>query len=196
MINMIKRWRRNRARQAFWRASSRIGQAPLEEVLRELDQVDVRDFSPFDVALWLNNRAYVLALQGCTPEALAHLRDAEELLIGVEDPELLIRHEPELLVSCIIGTRGIALLHGGSIDEAEVHLDDALALGMRHLESHDAEFAYVQRFLAAERLWWLAMIAEKRGDAEHRMERLRRASEFAETPYGEKARQALGNPAR
>jgi len=34
---------------------------------------------------------------------------------------------------CIIGTRGIALLHGDSLDEAEIQLEKALALGATQL---------------------------------------------------------------
>lgn len=65
----------------------------------------------------------MLALLGSTTEALEHLSDADELLAGVEITDATTRHGIELLASCVIGTRGIALLHAGSLDEAEAEAE-------------------------------------------------------------------------
>jgi predicted RNase H-like HicB family nuclease len=132
---------------------------------------------------------------GSTTEALEHLRDAEELLIGIEETEPVPAEHVEHLASCIIGTRGIALLHGGSLDEAEIHLERALALGTNQLEKASAYMLPHQQRLAAERLWWLATIAEKRGDTARRLLCLRQASQFRDTRYGDEACKALGDDA-
>jgi hypothetical protein len=47
----------------------------------------------------------------------------------------------------------------------------------------------------AARPWWLATIAEKRGDTAHRLRCLRRASQFRDTRYGAEACKALGDDA-
>lgn len=166
-----------------------------EDAVHALDQVDLHALSPWDIAHWLNARAYALGLMGCTTEALEHLRDAEELLTGIEDTEPVPAELVEVLASCIIGTRGIALLHGGSLDEAGTHLERALALGASQLEKASADMLPEQQRLAAERLWWLATIAEKRGDTAHRLRCLRRASQFCDTRYGAEACKALGDDA-
>ncbi|HEX3480324.1 MAG TPA: hypothetical protein VHT91_35140 [Kofleriaceae bacterium] len=200
---MIGRWitRRRNARtaerrraRAQWAMNEAIVEHVVtrhEDAVHALDDVDIHALSPWDIAHWLNARAYVLGLMGCTTEALEHLRDAEELLIGIEDTEPVPAELVERLAACIIGTRGIALLHGGSLDEAEIHLERALALGAGHLQTAGADLLPGQQRLAAERLWWLAMIAEKRGDTAQRLRCLRRASQFRDTQYGAEACKAL-----
>lgn len=185
---MFRAWRRQRARQEFDRISSTIHSSPLDESLSDLDEIDTSSFSPYEVAVWLNNRAYVLALLGLTAQAIDSLSDAEELL-GGDDTEHA--NDVEMLQACIIGTRGIALLHAGNLDEAETHLQHAYERGVPRLTSEDAGVRWQEQNLAAERLWWLALIAHKRGDEGRRLDLLRRASSFSETIYGEKARQTL-----
>lgn len=163
-----------------------------EDAVHALDHVDLHALSPWDIAHWLNARAYVLGLMGCTIEALEHLRDAEELLIGIEDTEPAPAEHVERLAACVIGTRGIALLHGGSLDEAEIHLERALALGASQLQTASADMLPEQQRVTAERLWWLATIAEKRGDTAQRLRCLRHASQFPDTRHGAEARKALG----
>ena len=204
---MIGRWitrrinartaERRRAR-AQWMMNAAIVEhvAPRhEDAVHALDQVDLNALSPWDIAHWLNARAYALGLMGCTTEALEHLRDAEELLIGIEETEPVPAEDVECLASCIIGTRGLALLHGGSLDAAETHLERALALGASQLENASADMLPVQQQLAAERLWWLATIAENRGDTRQRLHCLRRASQFRDTQYGAEACKALDDDA-
>jgi hypothetical protein len=186
---MFGSWRRQRARQELDRVSSTLHCSPLDEALSDLDEIDTRTFSPYEVALWLNNRAYVLALLGSTAQAFDSLSDADELLIGTEESEPA--HDVDMLRACIIGTRGIALLHAGKLDEAEAHLQDAFDRGAPHLTSDDAGVRWQEQNLAAERLWWLGLIAHKRGDETRRRDLLQRASKFDETAYGQKARQAL-----
>lgn len=188
---MFARWRGQRARQQLERVSSSIGVSSLDDVLSDLDRIDTSGFSHYEIALWLNNRAYVLALLGSTTESLEHLSDADELLAGADEADPSIRYAVELLASCIAGTRGIALLHAGTLDDAETSLQDAFERGAVYLGSENATIVVQQQHLAAERLWWLAVIAEKRGDTSSRVGLLRRASTFSRTPYGEKARQAL-----
>lgn len=204
---MIHRWiprwisartaerRRSLARSAVDAAFQHHDTGRHEDAVRALDQVDVHALSPFDIAHWLNTRAYSLGLMGRTSEALEHLRDAEDLLVGIEDTEPVPPESVQVLASCIIGTRGIALLHGDSLDEAETLLERALALGATQLEEASGYMVAVQQRLAAERLWWLARIAEKRGDMAHRLHCLRRASKFADARYGIEARKALGDDA-
>jgi tetratricopeptide (TPR) repeat protein len=169
----------------------RIAIGDHEDAVCVLDQVDLHALSASDIAHWLNARAYSLALTGHVTEALEHLRDAEDLLVGIEDTEPVTSESIQLLASCIIGTRGIALLHGDSLDEAEIQLEKALALGAAQLAQARSDQVPEQQRLAAERLWWLAAIAEKRRDASHRLDCLRRASKFADTRYGIEARKAL-----
>lgn len=191
MSTMFAWWRRRRARRELDRVSSTIGVSSLHDALSGLDRIDTSGLTTYEIASWLNNRAYVLALLGSTTEALQHLSDADELLAGSEATDPVTRYSLEVLASCVIGTRGIALLHAGSLDEAEADLQHAFDRGAPHIGSDDAAIAHVQQQLAAERLWWLALIAEKRGDASRRVELLRRASAFAATPFGAKAREAL-----
>lgn len=134
----------------------------------------------------------MLALLGSTTEALEHLTDAAELMAGLHETESCTHYDHDLLCACIIGTRGIALVVAGSLDEAERQLRDAYERGTPHLESTDAVIVFEQQHLAAEQLWWMASIAEKRGDTTRRIDLLRQSSRFANTPYGDKARKALG----
>lgn len=181
---------RHEARQALDAVAVRIGHAPLEQLLAELDLVDTGSMLPRDIAEWLNGRAYILALLGSTDEALEHLLDAEEILAADGDEGVRDRRR-EMLVSCVIGTRGIALLHAGSIAEAESELEKALALGHTELDCEDPDLAYAHRQLTAERLWWLSVAAERRGQTGRRLDLLKQAAALDGTPYGDRAVAAL-----
>src|SRR6185436_7364968 len=104
-------WRHHRAQQALYDASCTIRDGSLMEALDALDRVDVDCLTAHEIAHWFNGRAYVLALMGDMREALEHLHEAEELIVGLDD--MVVAPSHDVLVSCIIGTRGIALLHGG-----------------------------------------------------------------------------------
>jgi hypothetical protein len=164
---------------------ARIGEMPFEQSIAELDALDLRNASAFEIALWLNNRAYALAQTGSSGLALEHLVEAEELLEG-EDA-----HLQDFLYSCIIGTRGIAQLHAGLLNDADANLERALALDLPAIDDADEHIAFNARHLTAERLWWLAVIAEKRGHQRLRLDRLEQAAQFRETKFGERARKAL-----
>lgn len=174
----------------YWR----MGHAPLEELLAELDLVDTHSMLPRDIAEWLNGRAYLLALLGSTDEALEHLLDAEEILAADGDEGGKRDRRREMLVICIIGTGGIALLHAGSIEHAEAELEKALALGKAALdcECDDPDLAYAHRQLTAERLWWLSLAAERRGQTGRRLDLLKQAAALGGTPYGDRAVEVLG----
>ncbi|MCS6912071.1 MAG: hypothetical protein RMK29_20460 [Myxococcales bacterium] len=157
-----------------------------EQALEELDRVCLRHLQPHQIALWLNNRAYTLALLGRPEDALDHLRDAEELLAG--DDGL---GRDMALLACISGTRGIALLRMGDLDRAEKALQLALQLegeGGAWKFDPDVEANPAR---TAERWWWLSEVARARGqEAEARL-RLERAAAHPFTEYGARARQAL-----
>ena len=71
--------------------------------LEELDRVQLQQLNPLEVALWLNNRVYTLVFLGQPDDAVGHLDDAVELLLGDDG----MSRDP-LLSACISGTRGIA----------------------------------------------------------------------------------------
>lgn len=171
--------------QAFVRACARIGDVSPEQSLADLDALDLDGASVFDIALWLNNRAYVLVQTGVFDQALESLAEAEDLLEGDKDRSWLI--------SCIIGTRGIAQLHAGDLDEAERNLEHALAMDDSNVDHDDNYTRFYARRLTSERLWWLAAIAEKRGHQRTRLDRLEAAAQFGDTPFGERARAALAS---
>lgn len=154
-----------------------------EHALEELDLVVLRHLPPHQVALWLNNRAYTLALLGRPADALSDLGDAEDLLSG--DDELM--RDPSLL-ACISGTRGIALYRQGQHEPAERALEMALQLE-RVAAQRDGEEPNPGR--TAERWWWLSEIARARGDGEEARVRLARAAAHPLTEFGARARRAL-----
>lgn len=162
------------------------GLADHRQALEELDKVALAHLSPAQVALWLNNRAYTLALLGRADDALDNLKDAEELLGGDEDSlrDLSLR-------ACMAGTRGIALYEKGDLGAAEQALREAL-----HLEEDHASFspdlaAEPNPARTAERWWWLGQIARARGDVAEQRRCLRRAAAHPATEYGAKALGAL-----
>lgn len=81
--------------------------------------------------------------------------------------------------------------HAGAIDEAESELKKSLALGQAELNCEDPYLAYAHRQLTAERLWWLSVAADRRGQAGPRLELLKQAAAFEGTPYGDRAVELL-----
>lgn len=160
-----------------------------EEALAELDKVSPKQLSAPKIALWLNNRAYVLLHLHRLEEALDNLQDAQELTSGDDlDPTL---------AACISGTRGMVLFKQGNLDRAE----SALQLALR-LESS----APVQQFgqiahplegdphRTAERWFWLSEIAMAKQDWKGRTERLQHAARYPFTLHGRRALALLGRP--
>jgi tetratricopeptide (TPR) repeat protein len=174
-------WKRQ---HAFVTVMSRIGEVPYEQSIAELDALDLNGASTLDVAHWLNNRAYLLAQTGSPDQALEHLAEAEELIADEADRDWLF--------SCIVGTRGIAHLHAGDFDPARTDLERALAIDEPRIHDANQDIAAGARHLTAERLWWLAIIAEKQGNQRVRLDRLEQAARFGDTKYGDRARRALG----
>ena len=62
------------------------------QALEELDRVQLQQLNPLEVALWLNNRAYTLVFLGQPDDAVGHLDDAVELLLG-DDGDALVDDE-------------------------------------------------------------------------------------------------------
>jgi tetratricopeptide (TPR) repeat protein len=157
-----------------------------ELALEELDRVTLRHLHPSQVALWLNNRAYTLALLGRADDALDNLRDAEDLLVG---EEALVR-DPSLM-ACISGTRGIALFRKGQLDPAEKALELALRLEDDSVAYQFDPETEANPARTAERWWWLSEIARQRGDDREARLRLERAAAHPMTEFGSRALAAL-----
>jgi tetratricopeptide (TPR) repeat protein len=157
------------------------------EALATLDGHGPRHPPPQLMARWLNGRAYVLTMLGRAEEALAHTEDAALL---VDELTPLGRS----LAGCITGTRGIALLHLGRLEEAEGHLMRALEIGQVAAAEEGGRDGYVargERVLAGERWYWLAEIATRRGHEEEARRRLQTAA-AADGLHAQLAHERLG----
>jgi tetratricopeptide (TPR) repeat protein len=161
-------------------ANALISARRLDEAVDELDRVSLKDLgTPGEVAMWLNNRAYALALLGRPEEALEHLDDARDLLL---DPDG--ENNDGELRACLTGNRGIALLGAGRLEEAEATFrrarDEALARPGGATEEFEAEYEF-----------WLSELARLRGQGEAQRAHLERAAGHARAEYGLRAREAL-----
>lgn len=159
------------------------------EALEELDKVQLQQLSPLEVALWLNNRAYTLTFLGQPDDAVGHLDDAVELLHGDDG----VSKDP-LLSACISGTRGIAELHRKNFQAAEVALVSALR---NEEESVSLQFDpewQVDPGRTAERWFWLGEIAREENKPTEARRRYERAAAYGQTPFGRRAKEALGQP--
>ena len=157
-----------------------------QQALEELDRVSLTERQPAEVALWLNNRAYTLAFLGRASDALDNLKDATDLMSGEDNGA----RDP-LLLSCISGTRGIALFHSGDLDGAE----QALLLALRQEEEavtlrFDPELQ-VDAARTAERWYWLGEIARARGQHSEARRRYERAAQQDGAEYATRAKQRL-----
>jgi tetratricopeptide (TPR) repeat protein len=144
-----------------------------EEALAKLDEFPPRKPSPNLLAMWLNNRAYQLTMLNRASEALPCLDDAAIVVDGSTP-------KGQTLAGCISGTRGIALFHLGSFAEAETCLLQAFAMGEEAVAAEDRRggpVAEQERWLAAERWYWLAEIASALGHTDEARRRYQRASE-------------------
>lgn len=154
-----------------------------EQALLQLDRIHLRVLSSEQVALWLNNRAYTLFKLGRLDEALDHLQDAQELMVGNDDLS-----QDAALAACINSTRGMVFFQKGDLDRAEKALEFALRLEKDQVATQfdlvgkegDAE-------RTAERLFWLSEISRVRGDETDRLSRLQQAARYPLTEYGQKA---------
>jgi tetratricopeptide (TPR) repeat protein len=154
-----------------------------EEAFKRLEAFAPKRPSPNLMAQWLSSRAYLLTMMGRADEALVHLDDAG---VVVDDTTTTGR----LLAGCIAGTRGIAELHLGRLQDAEGNLLRALEIGDEAVAADrrpDGIVARQQRALAGERWFWLAEIANRRGDLREAARRLELAAE-AEGPFADRAR--------
>lgn len=161
-----------------------LGEHP--QALEELDRVQLDELQPAEVALWLNNRAYTLAFLGRSADALDNLKDATDLLTGEEGGS----HDP-MLLSCISGTRGIALFHGGDLDGAEEALLSALRQEEEAVTLRFDPELQVDPARTAERWYWLGEIARSRGQASEARRRYERATHYAGTEYATRASRRL-----
>jgi tetratricopeptide (TPR) repeat protein len=144
-----------------------------EEALAKLDELSPKKPSPNLLASWLNSRAYELAMLDRAAEALPCLDDAA-IVVDASTPA------GQSLAGCISGTRGIALFHLGRFEEAERHLLQAFATGKEAAAAEDRRGGAVaeqERWLEAERWYWLAEIATALGHADEGRRRYQLASE-------------------
>jgi tetratricopeptide (TPR) repeat protein len=158
------------------------------EALAKLDEFAPKRPSPELMAAWLNSRAYELAMLDRAEEALAHLDDGD-LLVDDKTPA------GQSLAGCIAGTRGIALLRLGRLQEAESLLLRAMDLGTSAVAREaraGGPVAQQERGLAAERWYWLSEIAERLGQPDEARRRLKLAA-AAEGPYATRAQTRLGD---
>jgi tetratricopeptide (TPR) repeat protein len=156
------------------------------EALEKLDAFAPKRPSPELLALWLNSRAYELTMLGRAEEALIHLDDAATVA-GQETAA------GQCLTGCIMGTRGIALLHLGRLREAEDLLLGALDRGRAAAAAEgvgDGPVHQQERFLAGERWFWLSEISERQGRTDEARRRLDLAA-LAKGPYAERAQARL-----
>lgn len=158
-----------------------------EQALTELDRVSLKILTLNQVVLWLNNRAYNLAKLDRVDEALDHLQDAQELLVGDDGLS-----KDAALASCIHSTRGMVLLQKGDLEHAEKSLQLALRL---EIDNTTVQFDSVTQEgdpgRTAERYYWLSEISKRRGNEAERQARLKQAARFPFTEYGNKALQVL-----
>ena len=152
--------------------------------------MQLQQLSPTEVALWLNNRAYTLVFLGNPHDAVGHLDDAVELLLGDDgacrDP---------LLSACISGTRGIAELHRQGYQAAEAALLSALRSEEESVSlQFDPEWQ-VDPGRTAERWFWLGEVAKAEHKPTEARRRYERAAAYPHTPFGRRAKQALGEAA-
>lgn len=157
-----------------------------QQALEELDRVTLAELQPAEVALWLNNRAYTLAFLGRSSDALDNLKDATDLMSGEENGA----RDP-LLLSCISGTRGIALFHGGDLDGAEAALLSALRQEEEAVTLRFDPELQVDAARTAERWYWLGEIARARGQHGEARRRYERAAQHEGSEYAGRARQTL-----
>lgn len=157
-----------------------------QQALEELDRVSLTELQPAEVALWLNNRAYTLAFLGRASDALDNLKDATDLMSGEDNGA----RDP-LLLSCISGTRGIALFHSGDLDGAEQALLSALRQEEEAVTLRFDPELQVDAARTAERWYWLGEIARTRGQAGEARRRYERATHYANTEYATRAQRRL-----
>jgi len=158
------------------------------QALEELDRVQLQQLSPIEVALWLNNRAYTLVFLGNAVDAVGHLDDTFELLLGDEG----VSRDP-LLSACISGTRGIAELHRGNHQAAETALLAALRSEEESVSlQFDPEWQ-VDPGRTAERWFWLGEVAQAEHKPIEARRRYERAAAYANTPFGRRAKKALSD---
>ena len=157
------------------------------QALEELDRVQLQQLNPTEVALWLNNRAYTLVFLGKADDAVGHLDDAVELLVGDDGAS----RDP-LLSACISGTRGIAELHRQNYQAAEAALLSALRSEEESVSlQFDPEWQ-VDPGRTAERWFWLGEVARAEHKPIEARRRYDRAAAYANTPFGRRAKKALG----
>ncbi len=158
------------------------------EALEELDKVQLQQLSPVEVALWLNNRAYTLTFLGKPDDAVGHLDDAVELLAGDDGPS-----KDPLLSACISGTRGIAELHRKNYQASEAALLSALRSEEESVSlQFDPEWQ-VDPGRTAERWFWLGEVAQAENKPVEARRRYERAAAYPQTPFGKRAKAALGH---
>lgn len=158
------------------------------EALEELDKVQLQQLSPVEVALWLNNRAYTLTFLGKPDDAVGHLDDAVELLAGDDGPS-----KDPLLSACISGTRGIAELHRKNYQASEAALLSALRSEEESVSlQFDPEWQ-VDPGRTAERWFWLGEVAQAENKPVEARRRYERAAAYPQTPFGKRAKVALGH---
>jgi tetratricopeptide (TPR) repeat protein len=153
-----------------------------EEVLAELDGATLVQPSPAAMLIWLNNRAYALTLLNRAGEALPLLDDADLLADDSTAWGLSVS-------ACVVGTRGMTLLHLDRLEDAERLLLRALEIGRDAvaLENEPSgPVAVAEQQNLAERWYWLAEVARRQDRASEARERLRRAA-AAEGPFAARA---------
>lgn len=176
-----------KARLRFVIATALLNQDKAAEAAAEMDPQLAPALPPRELALWHNNRGYALALSGRLDEADDELECAE-IIVG-DDDEL----EGRFTYTCVLGNRGIVRLRRGELAEAEALIEQAHATTQKLLAIAPAESPQARESVEwhAERFYWLAEAAQRRGDAALARTRLEESARLEGTRFGAKARKAL-----
>jgi tetratricopeptide (TPR) repeat protein len=155
------------------------------EAVDQLDPTLARALPARAMATWFNDRGYLLALCGRLDEADDDL-DCAEVIVG-DDEERLGR----FLFTRVLGNRGLVRLRRGQLAEAEALIERAVSSTEKLAQGAGSSLIEQAREAQAERLVWLAEVAERRGDAALMRARLAEAASLDGTRFAERARHLL-----
>jgi tetratricopeptide (TPR) repeat protein len=179
-----------RARLQMYLAQVVHHQERPHDAVAALDPSLAKHLPALELAHWLINRGYYLALADRFDEALGELERAEIILQGEEAVDARLNY------TCVLGNRGLVALRRGQPHEAEPLIErahrEAQAI-VETLDDGDARLKHTRGW-HAERFVWLSEIAQLRGDDELARARLREAAKVDDGHWATLARRKLDAP--